>query len=615
MVGRVPAAGPRPRRARQLIPAGLPRRVELIAACGTVIVLAHVVLAPLTLVLAAAFVAVGKVSRWRLGWLFAPAAAGLIGVLAAGPAHALAGFAAGPSAALRDLGRAGHAWHPLAALDAERGLLAGQLPVALIGGAAEAALIGWLDWLHTDEWAVPSPRPGLVAAARQALAARGIRAGAVLTRDGCALGVVPSTGAAAELRWTESAHGTLITGAAAQPVTLTGLQVVHGALRRRKPVIVLDPGGDGAIARAVTAACAATGAPLLTLGMPMTTGASASGASTPTAPVGPSTTGFPSTGPSATGPSATGLSPTRPSATGLAPTGFPAAGLPAPGGVGASRLWGHRAAGEGEPPVIPATDLGRAVRERLAVLLPVHSAEQAAGACAGLASLAEDLSRIGVDGDALVWAPRGELLPAQALAPLLRDAATAGLSILIGTTSSAAAAELAGLVGTVLVHRVADRELAATLAARTGTRLLPAPGVTASNGAHADAAPYADAGLRARGGPYAAGWPEHAETGPWPDAGSPPAAVLRAGTGLRATAAAQATSGPLDATPAAVTAGLMPSPAISAQALLTLGQREFVLAVGLPRQRLIALGHLVPARLPVGPGRPPTDESRPEAAL
>jgi hypothetical protein len=37
---------------------------------------------------------------------------------------------------------------------------------------------------------------------------------------------------------------------------------------------------------------------------------------------------------------------------------------------------------------------------------------------------------------------------------------------------------------------------------------------------------------------------------------------------------------------------------IPARALLTLGKEEFVLAVSAPRQRLIALGRMVPARLP-----------------
>ena len=45
-------------------------------------------------------------------------------------------------------------------------------------------------------------------------------------------------------------------------MTVTGLQVVHAALRRRKPLIVIDVSADAAIARALAAACAATGTPL-----------------------------------------------------------------------------------------------------------------------------------------------------------------------------------------------------------------------------------------------------------------------------------------------------------------------------------------------------------------
>ena len=61
----LPEAGPLPRRARQLIPVGFPRRGELIAACAVLIVLTHLLLAQLTIVLALAFAAVGKVTRWR----------------------------------------------------------------------------------------------------------------------------------------------------------------------------------------------------------------------------------------------------------------------------------------------------------------------------------------------------------------------------------------------------------------------------------------------------------------------------------------------------------------------------------------------------------------------
>ncbi len=457
----VPWTGSVPRRARHLIPTDMPRRREVVAACAVAIVVAHLLLAQLTLVLAVLFAAVGKASGWRLCWLLGPAAAGLAWTLALGPDRALAGFAAGPADILWHL-RGGHlageAGHPLAGFGNARSWLPGQLPVALLCGAAEAALAGWLGWLHTDEWAVPSARPGLIAAARRALRANAVRGGAVLTRDGCALGVVPSTGAVAELRWAELAPGALVTGAAAQDVTLTGLQVVHAALRRRKPVIVFDL-GDAAIGRAVTAACAATGVPLL--------------------------------------------------------------------------------------PGRPDADLERLVRDRLAVLLTAGSAELAAAACASLLSLAADLRRIGVDGDALVWVPHGERVPSRALAPLLGDGPHAGLSILIGTTSPAVASELGGLTGTTLSFRVTDRELAASLAARTGTRLVPAPVAAALAGERS-----------------------------LPDGGEPG--------------------------PAVPAPGLVPSPVIPAAALLALGPREFACAARSSRHR-IATARLVPARLP---GRP-----------
>jgi hypothetical protein len=442
-----------PRRARHLIPAGLPRRGELIAVCVMAILVAHVLLAQLTLVLALMFAVVSKVSRWRLWWLAAPAAAGLAWTLAAGPGSAVAGFTAGPSAILWHLGGghlAGRAGQPLAGFGGAGKWLPRQFPLALVAGAAEAALIGWLDWLHTDEWAVPPSRPGLIAAVRRAVATRVTRAGTVVTREGCALGVAPATGAIAELRWAEVLRGTLVVGAAAQDVTLAGLQVVHAALRRRKPVIILDQEGDAAIALALGAACLATGTPLLTAGSP--------------API----------------------------------------------------------------------DLSGVIRERSAALLPAGSAEQAARTCAELAALAGDLRRIGVDGDALVWVPRGERVPAQALRQLLSGGPDAGLSVLIGTTSPAAAAELAALAGTALIHRVADPDLAVGLAARTGTRLLPRP------------------------------------------AGSPSQSAV----------------------PAAAVADLVPSPVIPARTLLTLGRGEFILAATWPRRRLIAPGLLVPARLP-----------------
>ncbi len=525
----MPGAGSTPRRARYLIPRDLPRRGEVVAACAVAILVAHLLLAQLTLVLGLIFAVVGKATRWRRWWLLAPAGAGLAWTLAAGPETALAGFTAGPSSILWHLGGghlAGRGGHPFAGFGGVRSWLPRQLPVALIAGAAEAGLLGWLDWLHTDEWAVPPPRPGLVAAARRAVAERAVRAGSVVTREGAALGVEPSTGALAELRWAEAAHGTLIVGAAAQDVALGGLQVVHAALRRRKPVIVLDQ-GDAAIARALDAACAATGVPLLALGSSGAGRAARSAAARVPATVGAGAVGATS--------------------------------------AGASGLWGRAPAPERDPGDQGAGELGRVVRERSAALLPADTAELASHACAELVSLAGDLRRVGVDGDALVWVPCGEQAPAQALADLLRCGRDVGLAVMIGTTSPTAADELCGLTGSALIYRVAHQELAASLVTRTGTRLLPRPLAAALIGEGASTG--LRSGVPGPGGPL------------YPGAAAQPTATAPAGA-------------------VAPMVELVPGPVIPARALLELGQAEFVLAVSRPRQRAITTGRMVPARLP-----------------
>lgn len=470
----LPEADQVPRRARQLIPAGVPRRGELIAAGIAAIVLAHLLLAQLTIVLALTFAVAGKVTRWRLYWLLAPAMAGLAWMLAAGPGQALAGFAAGPSSVLGHLAGAHAAGlvRPRAAFAGIGGWLPGQFPVALPLAAAEAGLIGWLDWLHTDEWAVPPPRPGAVAALRAARAGRRIRSGAVLTRDGLALGIAPSTGAVTGLTWPEMSQGVLVAGADAREVTLSCLQFVHAAIRRRKPVIVLDDGHDAGIARALAAACAATGTPLR---------------------------------------------------------------RDDDGGAGASQLWGRP--GQSREPSGPGVDLSRVVSERSAALISVESPESAARAASRLTALGAALRRIGVDGDGLIWVPSAERLPASAIAALASDGAAAGLPVLAGAVSPATAGQLAGLVGALLVHRLTDRDLADGLAARAGTRLLPAA-----------------------------------------------VAAARAGQQLPA--------------PTGQQAYLTPSPVIGPRSLLALRPSEFVLVASVPRRRVVARSRLVPARLP-----------------
>jgi hypothetical protein len=375
------------------VPPGLPRRAELMAAFAVLLVLIQLVLAQLTLGFAVLFVIIGRVSRWHRSWLLAPVAVGLFWALAAGPGHVFAGFVAGPARVLSYFGHGhvlGRLSRPLAALAQAGSGLPGQVPVALFAGAAEAAAIGWLDRSRGDvgQPTLP-PRPEPVAALRGALARQTIRSGAILTRNGCALGVVRATGAVAELRWAEIGGGALVIGPVAVEVSVTCLQVVHAALRRRKPLIVLDPGNDAAIAWAVAAACAATGTRLRGCrGVPV------------------------GAGPEAAVPAAAGSSGTDSPDTG--------------------------------------TDLVSVVSERSAVLLPVGSPRLADRACADIAGLTAELRRIGVDGDGLIWVPAAESLTGQALAALMRDGGAAGLPVLIGATTPPGVPELAGSAATVL---------------------------------------------------------------------------------------------------------------------------------------------------------------------
>jgi hypothetical protein len=261
-----------PRRARYLVPKGLPRRGEILAACVVAAVLAHLLFAQLTLVLAVVFALTTRATRWRLSWLMVPAAVGLGWTLAVGPRAAAAGFAAGPAKVAGYLGAAGHQLnHVLHFTGAFAGIgswLPRQLPLALIAGAAEAAVIGWLSWLHTDEVNVPQARPGLLVAARRAAVRRAIRAGGVVTRDGSCLGVAPGSGARVTLPWSETTGGVSVCGSAAQDVLGVSFQLVHAAVRRRKPVFVVDRAADPSLPGRLAAVCAAAGVPLRVFGDP-----------------------------------------------------------------------------------------------------------------------------------------------------------------------------------------------------------------------------------------------------------------------------------------------------------------------------------------------------------
>src|SRR5690242_9913415 len=258
-----------PRRARYLVPRGLPRRDEILAVCVVLAIGVHLLVAQLTMVFAVLFYLVTKVTRWRLSWLAIPAAAGLAWA-AAGPRAAVAGYTAGAARVAGYLGDSGHqAEHLMHFTAAFAGLgtwLPRQLPIALLAGAAEAALAGWLSWLHTDERELRPARPGLIVAARRAATARAIRAGRVAARDGGCLGIASGSGARITLSWAEAAGSVSVCGSAVSDVLTTGFQLVHAAIRRHKPVLAVDHTADPALAAQLAAVCAAAGAPLLVFG-------------------------------------------------------------------------------------------------------------------------------------------------------------------------------------------------------------------------------------------------------------------------------------------------------------------------------------------------------------
>ncbi len=242
----------------------------MLAACVMLAVLAHVLFAQLTIILAAVFYLITKMTRWRLSWLAVPAAAGLAWTAAVGSRAAAAGFAAGPAKIVDYLGASGHqADHLLHFTAAFTGIgtwLPRQLPLALLAGAAEAALAGWLSWLHTNEWDLRPARPGLIVAARRAATVRTIRAGGVVTRDGACLGVTPGSGTRVTLSWAEAAGGISVCGSADRDVLTTSFQLIHAAVRRRKPVLAVDHTCDPGLTGRLAAVCAAAGAPFLVFG-------------------------------------------------------------------------------------------------------------------------------------------------------------------------------------------------------------------------------------------------------------------------------------------------------------------------------------------------------------
>jgi hypothetical protein len=633
-----------PRRARYVIPKDMPRRAELLAAAGVALVILHLIFAQLTLVLALIFYGVTRVSRWRPSWLAVPAAAGLAWTLAIGPAAAAAGFAAGPDRVVSYLGGiAGHSSRLLHLGVAYSGMghwLPRQLPLALIAASAEAALAAWLDWLHTDEWDVRPPRPGLLSAARRAAVIRTVRSGGVVTRDGACLGVDELSGGRAALSWPEMAGGVLVAGASRSGTTTSSFQLVHAAVRLRKPVIIVNLGGGTDLGPPLSSVCAAASAPFYEFSAagpasyePFRYGDPARRATLVTAMINWSGTAdhyrrsfaayltdvFELIDAAPADPRVPMLDdvahlldraalaarldqvpayhPRRPA---LAERIRVSVGLahaePELLTTVATQLAELRTSPIGRwlRPAGPAhrahIDIGRVIRDRAVALFSLGASGHA-GAAARLAWLIgqdilaadADLGEIGISGDGVAWFDHCEGLPQPMVRDLIGRGSSAGLPVVLTTTSSRAGLGLAGEVNALLLHRMPDAASAESFAALTGERLVPEPYL---------APPAAGGTLAAqRGG----------------------AASDRDGKTAGGETAALATT-----RPAAVAAdGLTftPRPVVPPGALQHLGLGEFSLVVRRPERRLVAAARTVPARLPAAVPAAAVPPGPPDAAM
>jgi len=533
-----------PRRARYLIPRDNPRRGEIVAAFVVVVLLGHLLVAQLTVVATGIFYAAGKAGRWRLRWLAVPAGAGLVWALAIGPARAVRGFIAGPRQVLSYLGGVpgspGRLLHLGGAFAGLAQWLPRQLPLALIAGAAEAAFLLWLSWLHADG---PAARPGLVVVVRRRYLAANVRAGGVVTRDGAVLGIDQAAGSRAAISWREAEGGVLAAGAAAlagagpglpgsrlpgpgapwlaAPApgpAVTSFQLVHAAIRRRKPVIAVDLTGSSWLAGSLAAVCADAGAPLhqfgeagqscyepLRGGDPVRAASLARGMIDWTgitdqhrrrcaaylsdvfavAAAAPGDPGEPVLddvarllSPGALRARLARVPAHYPRRDALAERITASASLaeadPAALPVIAGQLTALRTSSAGRW-LRPGTErivLGQVLRERAACLFTldqgVHGS--AAAMIAGLVAadalaLFAELRGIPVSGDGLAWFSGCEAVDLATLAELVGRGSQAGMTVLLTTTSETAAASLAGVVNVLAIHQLADPERAGQLAA------------------------------------------------------------------------------------------------------------------------------------------------------
>jgi hypothetical protein len=238
------------------------RRGELAAGLAAVAVVAQCALAPVTLLAAGLLVLVGRISRWQLGWLLLPALGSACWLAVAGPPAAAHALAAGASRLMAaDIALAlhpGRLLHPAAAFAGSGRWLPTELPLLLLAGTAEAAIV---LWPHRTQ------RPGLVAALRRRAAAAALAAGHTVTASGFAVGV-DGSGRLSAVSWAQAERGVLLTGGDPADLDQIGLAIACAAVRRRKAMLVLDLTAAGSARGA--SVCAQVAGLAERLGVPVT---------------------------------------------------------------------------------------------------------------------------------------------------------------------------------------------------------------------------------------------------------------------------------------------------------------------------------------------------------
>ena len=434
----------RPHRSRLDHPdllAGSFRSGELAAGLAAVTVVAQCALAPVTLLAAGLLVLVGRISRWPLAWLLLPALGSACWLAVEGlPATAHA-FTAGAgrliSADLAIALHPGRLLHPAAAFAGAVRWLPRELPLLLLAGTAEAAIVLWprhaqrsglitalRPGLVAPQW------PGLVAALRRRAAAAALAAGHTVTADGFAIGVSGS-GRRAAVSWAQAGRGVLLTGGDPAELDQIGLAIACAAARRRKAMLVLDLSAAGARRGVcVQVACLAerVGAPVTYPGCVADNGPGASEAGT----------------------------------------------------VGAARTSGVVSLGGA---------FGRAIRRRSVVLVPVPRAraaqsgaaqsgaaqsgaaqsgaaqsEAAQQALSELAGTLTSLRELGLRADCLAWVVGCEAADASRLSGLLALGHATGTAVVLSSTSPELAADLAAEAGVVVASGPITGNLAERLA-------------------------------------------------------------------------------------------------------------------------------------------------------